>query len=271
MTVFLDLLKPSDLHIILPQVLLTLDQIRDQAMGPERRLAMLRALKEQVEAIHAALPESGSPIHAWSPGASGHPLTLEQRLTRSWCSNLQRLLLELGQPRYQGHARFAVYREWTLRQLLRGLTQAVEHTTGTRQPAPAGLWRSIYDAFLYLEGRDELQGPAVADRYRFNAGTELKRLFLLGGIAACAEESMSLKQIGARLRDWAEAAALSRGESLSGESRCLLVDVSCDEPPSWGSPAVRGAYSGWLLEVPGAVGDYLESIVPGACPHPEDV
>lgn len=271
MTVWLERLKPNDLHLILPQVLLTLDQIRDQAMGPERRLAMLRALKEQVEAIHAALPELRSPTHGWSPGASGHPLTLEQRLTHSWCSNLQRLLMELGQPRYQGHARFAVYREWTLRQLLRGLTQAVEHATGTRQPAPSGLWRSIYDAFLYLEGRDELQGHAVADRCQFNPGTELKRLFLLGAIAACAEGAASLKEIGARLRDWAETAVLSRGEPLSGEGRFLRVDVSCDEPPSWGSAAVRGAYSGWLLKVPGAVEDYLESIVPGTCGQPEDV
>ncbi|MFY9974061.1 MAG: hypothetical protein WAK53_07390 [Chromatiaceae bacterium] len=271
MTVWLERLKPSDLHIILPQVLLTLDQIRDQAMGPERRLAMLRALKDQVEAIQAALPESGSPVQGWSPPASQYPLTLEQRLARSWCSNLQRLLMEFGQPRYQGHARFAVYREWTLRQLLRGLTQAVEHTIGTRQPAPAGLWRSIYDAFLYLEGRDELQGFPVADRCQFDPGKELKRLFLLGGIAAFAEGSVTIKEIGVRLRDWAEAAALSRGESLSGESRFLRVDVSCDEPPSWGSPAVRGAYSGWVLEVPAAVGDYLESIVPGARRQPEDV
>ncbi len=265
MTVWLERLRPSDLSIMLPQVLLTLDQIRDQAMEPERRLAMLRALKDQVEAIQTALPNAPQPRPpVRGPGPkSPRPLTLEQRLTRSWCSNLQRLLLELGQPRYEGNARFAVYREWTLRQLLRGLSQAVEYAVRAEQPVAAGLWRSVYDLFLYLEGRDELQGPSAPGRYHFNPGTELKRLLLLGGVGAYGDSQLILQEIGANLRQWAEGAELRRGESLASETRVLRVDVTRDEPPQWSSEGASHAYNGWLLELPRSLTDYLESSASG--------
>jgi hypothetical protein len=145
----------------------------------------------------------------------------------------------------------------------------VEFAVGAEQPAPAGLWRSIYDVFLYLEGRDELQGPNAPGRYRFNPGTELKRLFLLGGIAAYAETAVIPKEVGTRLREWAEGAELNRGESRLSETRFLRVDVARDEPPFWGTQAVSGAYSGWILEVPRSMSDYLHSIEPKACQQSE--
>ncbi len=265
MTVWLERLRPSDLHIMLPQVLLTLDQIRDQAMEPERRLAMLRALRDQVEAIQTALPnppQPHPPVRGPAP-KSPRPLTLEQRLTRSWCGNLQRLLMELGQPRYEGNARFAVYREWTLRQLLRGLSQAVECAVRAQQPVAAGLWRCVYDLFLYLEGRDELQGPGAPSRYRFNPGIELKRLLLLGGVGAYADSHLILQEVRANLRQWAEGAELRRGESLVSETKILRVDVTRDEPPQWSNEGASHAYNGWLLDLPRTLTDYLESSAPG--------
>jgi hypothetical protein len=260
MTLWLERLRPSDLHIMLPQVLLTLDQIRDQAMDPERRLATLRALRDQVEAIQSSLaaPQLGPLARVMGPG-SVRPLTLEQRLSRSWCSNLQRLLMDLGQPRYEGNARFAVYREWTLRQLLRGQAQAIEYGVRTGQPATPGLWRSIYDLLLYLDGRDELQGPRLPGRYRFNPGTELKRLFLLGGIAADANGDLILQESEASLRVWAEGSELRRGEPQSTETRILRLDLTRDEPPRWGSREAA-AHTGWLLELPTFVTHHLDSM-----------
>jgi hypothetical protein len=270
MTVWLERLRPSDLHIMLPQVLLTLDQIRDHAMQPERRLAMLRALKDQVEAIQSSLPVTQPrPLVRRLAPASVRPLTLEQRLARSWCSNLQRLLMDLGQPRYEGNARFAVYREWTLRQLLRGQGQAIEYGARNEEPAATGLWRSIYDLFLYLDGRDELQGPSTPGRYRFNPGTELKRLFLLGGMAAYANSALILQEAGASLRVWAEGSELRRGEAQLSETRLLRLDVTRDEPPHWGGHEVVNAYTGWLLELPPSLTDYLDSIEPGMHPQTE--
>lgn len=262
MTVWLERLRPSDLHIMLPQVLLTLDQIRDQAMGPERRLAMLRALKDQVEAIQASLPtpQPRSPLQDLDSGAR-RPLTLEQRLTRSWCSNLQRLVMELGQPRYEGNARFAVYREWSLRQLLRGQRQGIEYAVRTAQPAAVGLWRSIYDLILYLDGRDELQGPSSAPcRYRFDPGMEIKRLLLLGGIGAYAHGNLILQEgVGDRLREWAEGSELRRAEAPWSERRVLSLDLAEDQAPWWSNQGVRESTGRWLLEVPGSFLDYLEA------------
>lgn len=264
MTVWLERLRPSDLHLMLPQVLLTLDQIRDQAMEPERRLAMLRALKDQVEAIQSSLPgPQPRPLASGAGPESMRPLTLEQRLGRSWCSNLQRLLMELGQPRYEGNARFAVYREWTLRQLLRGQTQAIEYGVRTEQTAAAGLWRSVYDLFLYLDGRDELQGPSSPGRYRFNPATDFKRLFVLGGIGAYANSTLILHEAAASLRAWAEAAELRRGESLLSETRVLRVDVARDQPPQWANHDAGKTYAGWLLELPPSLTDYLDSVDSG--------
>lgn len=264
MTVWLERLRPSDLQIMLPQVLLTLDQIRDQAMDPERRLAMLRALRDQVEAIQAALPfPQACPPPCGPTSGSPRPLTLEQRLARAWCSNLQRLLMELGQPRYEGNARFAVYREWTLRQLLRGLSQAVTCAVRSGQPGHCGLWRSVYDLFLYLEGRDELQETNGGGRYRFNPEAELKRLFLLGGIAASPEAGQILEALQIRLRDWVEASKLRRGESPLGELRSLRLDVAQDQPPQWGGQGIGGPYNGWLLDLPKSLSDLLDAVRPG--------
>lgn len=266
MTIWLERLRPSDLHLMLPQVLLTLDQIRDQAMDPERRLAMLRALRDQVEAIQSAIPNpQTTPPPCGQASESPRHLTLEQRLTRAWCSNLQRLLMELGQPRYEGHARFAVYREWTLRQLLRGLSQAVACSARSTQPASWGLWRSVYDLFLYLEGRDELQGSGDAGRYRFSPETELKRLFLIGGIAGYAEAQRILESVQSRLSDWAEASELRRGDSPLREVRSLRLDVARDEPPQWASQGTRQPYSGWLLDLPDSLSAYLASMDPATC------
>lgn len=265
MTIWLERLRPSDLHIMLPQVLLTLDQIRDQAMVPERRLAMLRALRDQVEAIQSSIPVSEpSPTRVRDLGpASVRPLTLEQRLARSWCSNLQRLLMDLGQPRYEGNARFAVYREWTLRQLLRGQRQAIEYGVRTGQPAAPGLWRSIYDLLLYLDGRDELQGPSLAGRSRFNPGTELKRLFLLGGIAGWTSSALILRDSEDNLRLWAEESELHRGEPQASEGRVLRLDLTRDGPPQWGGREAVTANTGWLLELPRSLTDHLESMASG--------
>lgn len=271
MTVWLERLRPSDLQIMLPQVLLTLDQIRDQAMEPERRLAMLRALRDQVEAILTALPCPP----AWStlavPGtADPRPLTLEQRLTRSWCGNLQRLLMELGQPRYQGNSRFSVYREWTLRQLLRGLGQGVEHAVRMGPPTVVGLWRSVYELLLYLDGRDELQGGDAPCRYRFNPEVELKRFFLLGGLASTQADREILAEIIDQLPCWAEGSELRRGESPLGEARLLRVDVTRDEPPQWTSKRANPGYSGWLLRPSLTLCEYLKSLEARACRHAED-
>ncbi|MGE5152457.1 MAG: hypothetical protein ACM3ST_00435 [Bdellovibrio bacteriovorus] len=263
MTLWLERLRPSDLHIMLPQVLLTLDQIRDQAMEPERRLATLRALKDQVEAIQSSLP--GPQDRRAARGAfatSVRPLSLEQRLSRSWCGNLQRLLMELGQPRYEGNARFAVYREWTLRQLLRGQGQAIEYGLSGERPAVPGLWRSVYDLFLYLDGRDELQGPSTPGRYRFNPLTDFKRLFLLGGIGGYSGRALILEEVGTSLRAWAEESELRRGESLFSDNRALRVDVARDEPPDWGGRDMGKPYTGWLLEPPATMILYLDSIEP---------
>jgi hypothetical protein len=127
----------------------------------------------------------------------------------------------------------------------------------------------VYDLFLYLDGRDELQGPSSAGRYRFSPEMELKRLFLLGGIAGYAERDGIFAVIEARLPDWAEASELRRGESLLSEDRVLRVDVAGDEPPQWGSQGASQAYSGWLLDPPGSFRDYLESLEPGVSAEAE--
>jgi hypothetical protein len=262
MTVWLERLGPSDLQVLLPQVLLTLDQMRDQVMEPERRLAMLRGLKDQVEAVQAALPVPRARPSGQHRGssASPRPPTLEQRLACCWCSNLQRLLIELGQPRYRGHSRFAVYREWTLRQLLRGLGQAVEHDLRTSQRAATGLWRLVYDLFLYLEGRDELQGPSVAGSYRFNPWTELKRLFLVGVISRSPEGAAVFTTVEDRLRQWVEGAELCRGASSGADTRILRVDVATDEPPRWSGQGTTDPYNGWAMDVPKELIEFLTSV-----------
>lgn len=272
MTVWLERLRPSDLQIMLPQVLLTLDQIRDQVMEPERRLAMLRALRDQVEAILTALPTPPAGSILGSPGvAAARPPTLEQRLTGSWCGNLQRLLMELGQPRYEGNSRFAVYREWTLRQLLRGLGQGVEHAVRVGPPAAAGLWRSVYELFLYLDGRDELQGSSAPCRYRFNPEDELKRLFLLGGLGGAQRTGLTLMEILDQLPRWAEGSELLRSESPPRETRLLRVDVTRDEPPQWTSKGANPGYGGWLLEPALALREYLNSLETGVRHQTEGV
>jgi hypothetical protein len=186
-----------------------------------------------------------------------HSLTLEQRLTRSWCNSLQRLLVDLGQPRYGRDARCAVYREWTLRQLLKGFDHAIEYAVRAEQPAPGGTWRALHELFAYLEGRDEVQGSAALGR-RFDPGAEYRRLLLLGLIGECADTARVLREIGGKLHSWGESSALRRGECVVGETQLLRVDLDRDGPPRRHCAGVEEPYRGWLLEPPRAFCDYLE-------------
>lgn len=266
MTLWLERLRPSDLHMMLPQVLLTLDQIRDQAMEPERRLAMLRALRDQVDAIltwapspRPTLEDSARRSRRRGGGErAARPPGLVQRVARSWCHNLQRLMIDLGQPRFEGISRFAVYREWTLRQLSRGLRQSIELGARHSQPCASGTWRCVYDLFLYLDGRDELEGTAIPGRARFNPGLEVKRIMLLGGLCDLVDTPRVLREIGPKLPEWAAAAELLQGNCVVGDTRLLRVDVSGDQPPRWNGAGLEAPYRGWLLQPPRAYLDYLQ-------------
>lgn len=172
-------------------------------MEPERRLAMLRALKDQVESIYSALPSPRLPRAVKEDGPEpDRTLTLEQRLTRSWCTNLQNLLTDLSQPRYRGQARFAIYREWTLRQLLKGMAEAIERAVREERPPASGTWRALHGLFVFLEGRDELNGPDIPMRYRFHPGTEYKRLLLIGALGEYSNAARILRETGPKLREW---------------------------------------------------------------------
>jgi hypothetical protein len=242
--------RPNDLQIMLPQLLLSLDRIRDQAMPPERRLARLRSIKDQVEAIQKGQLAGGLSPQSVVSDAVAHELTLEQRLGRTWCNNLQRLLVEMGQPRYQGNARFAVYREWTLRQLVRGYSRVVEGAVVAGLPAPMGVWRSLHELFLYLEGRDELDGPAIPVYQRLRPGDAYKRLLLIGSLEEFAKAERIYREIGPGLRDWAAASDLTRTQSGIGDSRALQVDLGADRPPTRFRAEQCEASNVWVLRPP---------------------
>jgi hypothetical protein len=259
MTMWLERLRPSDLHAMLPQVVLRLDQIRDQAMEPERRLAMLRALKDQVESIYCALSSARPPRVAKADGPErDRTLTLEQRLTRSWCTNLQGLLTDLSQPRYRGQARFAIYREWTLRQLLKGMAEAIERAVREERPAAPGTWRALHGLFVFLEGRDELSGPDIPMRYRFHPGTEYKRLLLIGALGEYPNAARILRETGPKLREWGAASELRRDLRANVESHLLRLDLSADLPPQRTQRWDEQPYREWVLEPAQGYRDYVE-------------
>ncbi len=243
MTIRLELPRPDDMQAMVPQVLLALEQIRDRAMEPERRLAMLRALKDQVELIQAA--RRSADREGFDPPGRR---SLEERLYRAWYGNLQHLLSDLGHPRSAGQARFAVYREWVLRQLLKDLGRAAEAAVRAERRAIPGTWQALHDLFLYLDGRDELAGAAAAGPRRFNPGNEYKRLLLVGALYDYTDAARILAQIGPRLRDWAGASVLRRDVRVVGKSALLRLDLSNDGPPYRARPGDDQPYHGWVLE-----------------------
>ena len=250
MSLWKERLRPTDLQIILPQLLLTLDRIRDQAMPPERRLAMLRSIKDQVEAVQKGQLATVLADRSRRSEAVARGLTLEQRLGRSWCNNLQRLHVEMGQPRYQGNARFAVYREWTLRQLIGGYSRVIEGAVLSELPAPGGVWRSLHELFVYLEGRDELAGPAIPVYQRLSAGAAYKRLLLVGGLGEYLRADRIYREVGPSLCDWAVASELIRLPGCDGDTRYLRVDVGADMPPCRYRSESSAAASLWALKPP---------------------
>lgn len=165
--------------------------------------------------------------------------------------------MDLGQPRCARNARYAVYREWTLRQLLRGFAQAIEYAVRTEQSPPAGTWRALHELFVYLEGRDEIDGPADCGR-RFDPGAEYKRLLLAGILGDYADMTRMLKETAPKLQQWGASSTLRRGECALGENRLFRVDVGLDSPPRRPSAGVGVPYRGWLLDPPQAFCDYLE-------------
>jgi len=250
MSLWKERLRPTDLQIILPQLLLTLDRIRDQAMPPERRLAMLRSIKDQVEAVQKGQLAAVLIDRPQRSDTVAQGLTLEQRLGRSWCNNLQRLLIETGQPRYQGNSRFAVYREWTLRQLIRGYSRVIECAVLCELPTPGGIWRSLHELFVYLEGRDELAGSAIPVYQRLHPGAAYKRLLLAGSLGEYVRADRIYREIGPSLRDWAVASELMRLSCGIGDTRYLRVDVSADAPPCRYRAEPSEAANLWVLRPP---------------------
>ncbi|WP_295392938.1 hypothetical protein [uncultured Thiodictyon sp.] len=245
MTARLERVRPADMQVMMPRVLLALEQIRDRAVEAERRLAMLRALKDQVEAIQSARPRRAVDRDGFGPPRA---LSLEESVHRSWCGNLQRLLIDLGHPRSAGQARFAIYREWVLRQLLKDLGRAADAAVRAGQAATPGTWRSLHDLFLYLDGRDEVAGPAPAGPTRFNPGNEYKRLLLLGALGEYRDLEQILPVIVPRLREWAGLSVLKRDVCVVGEAAWLRLDLTADGPARHARPGDAQPYQGWVLE-----------------------
>ncbi|WP_020505093.1 hypothetical protein [Lamprocystis purpurea] len=271
MTVSLERPHPREARAAPPPALLALYQIRDQVIAPELRLAMLRDLKDEVDAIQSVGPRSGfcagRPRDAggFTPSAGTanqtpaltRSLTPEQRVICSWCGNLQRLLVDLGQPRYAGQASFGVYREWVLRQLLKGLGNAVESAVRTGESAPPGTWKSLHDLFVYLDGRDELAGTAAYGRAGFHPEVDYKRLLLMGALAEYVSAARILEAIGPRLREWAFDSQVRPDVRVVGESALLRLTLSEDAPPRHARPGDAQPYNGWVLEPAQAYTDYL--------------
>ncbi len=256
MTVWLERLRPDDVQIMLPEVLVALERIRDQPMDPERRLSRLRALKDQVEPILAATPvrRPGEGVgDRIDPGP-----TPTQRLTRAWCENLQHLLEDLGRPRYARSARFRVYREWVLRQLLKGFEQGIECAAQAARPPSPGTWKSLHALFVYLEGRGEIEVGVPMAGQRFHPGLTYRRLLLLGTIGDYANAARMLREIGPRLGHWAATSMLRPADGYLHEGRLLWIDVGADRPPSWRPRSIDASYRGWVLDPPRAFSEYLE-------------
>ncbi len=271
MTASLEWPHPREARAAPPPALLALYQIRDQVIAPELRLAMLRDLKDEVDAIQSVGPRSGfcagRPRDAGgftpsagttnqAPALTGS-LTPEQRVICSWCGNLQRLLVDLGQPRYAGQASFGVYREWVLRQLFKGLGSAVESAVRSGESALPGTWKSLHDLFVYLDGRDELGGTAAHGRAGFNPEVEYKRLLLMGALAEYVRAVWILEAIGPRLREWASDSQVRPDVRVVGASALLRLTLSEDAPPRHARPGDAQPYNGWVLEPAQAYTDYL--------------
>ena len=212
----------------LEEVILALEQVRTRTMGPELRLAMLRALKDRVGALVCDLlptPEAG-------PGR-GQPTDAAcraDRLTNVWYGNLCHLLNELGHPRTAGQASFAVYREWVVRQLMRDLGCRVLAAARVGQAAPRGTWRTLHDLYFYLDGRDEVNGSGEPGR--FSPGREYKRLLLAGVLGAEPEAPQLLAEVEQRLNGWAAHSTLRRDARIVGESTLLRLDLRACEKTS---------------------------------------
>lgn len=232
----------------LEEVLQALEQIRTRAMGPEQRLAMLRALKERV----GALMSDPLPTPDAGPGR-GQPADAARRadrLTDAWCGNLWHLLNELGHPRTAGQASFAVYREWVVRQLIRDLGGWVLAAARAGRAAPRGIWRTLHEVYFYLDGRDEVNGSGEPGR--FSPGREYKRLLLAGVLGAEPGAQQLLAEVEPRLNGWAAHSIVRRDARIIGESTLLRLDLSGDEPPRRGRPGDPQPYRGWVLEPPAA-------------------
>lgn len=235
---------PEEGQTGLEELLLVLDQIRVRAMGPEQRLAMLRALRDRVETLATGLLPTRRP-HPGGPRPDPAEC-LCACLNEAWCGNLRHLLSELGHPRAAGQSRFVVYREWVVRQLMKDLGRLVEAGVRAGQAAPRGTWHALHDLFFYLDGRDEVSGAGECGH--FSPGTEYKRLLLLGALGEEPQAPRLLAEVEHRLGGWAAASTLRRDARIVGESALLRLDLNSDGPPRRSRPGDPQPYHGWVLE-----------------------
>ena len=256
-----------------PALVLALERLRCAKLASEPRIAMLRLFKPVVLKTCKVLPKPWR-VDSIPSGVSQRGPTLEQRLYRLVCQNLQLALMEYDcaypvctEPR-------AEPRRWLLRNLFRFCARQLRYAALWSCPLPADTWRDLHALHIYLKlRRGTWSVEAAADqRESGDSACEYKALLLFGLVAETAPSAARCAAVTVGLSGWAAQTILDDTRGLAGERGLYVVEVAGDAPPRWCGGPLRADCRGWVLLPPRAFLKHLESEPPappgGWAPRP---
>ncbi|EGV32362.1 hypothetical protein ThidrDRAFT_1211 [Thiorhodococcus drewsii AZ1] len=234
-----------------PALMMALENLRKSDLTANRRISVLSALKVPILKTCAGLPKP----YQEDEGNGDKPLhgiTLEQRLYRLMCLNLDQTLHQLDQQYGSLTARQVRKRDWMIRNLFRFASRQIRYGALWNIPVPAGTWRDLHELHHYLSTR-RARSPWDEDKTSgtgFDHELEYKRLLLFGLAAQLKESALRSEYFIDGLEGWAVQTQLTDPLRMLGRIRLFLVEVSEDRPPRQQEGALESSFHGWVLQPP---------------------
>lgn len=264
-------LRSRGLRQALPALMMELERIAREPLSAEERIAVMHCVKKPVLKAIASLPKPRGPAPvAASPGANAN--TLEQRLLLLMIYNLRKTLHEIDRTQSSRYADDDSERIWVLQHLFRFFTRQIRYGIDWDRPLPQHTWRDLHDLFVYLVVRGMVQLTAdfsvsIFDE-DFDAEIEYKRALLLGLADRMTNRKAKTVDFFKELKFWASETRLQDPSGLVGQSGLIKLEVTQDEPPLLFEGVLAQSFRGWVVRLPEAFRDYIDSVNHGVRASP---
>lgn len=249
---WLDDLKAAGVRQAAPELMLALNSLRRAELSPNRRLAVLAALKTPLLKTCAGLPKPNCADDGRPPSGSG--VTLEQRLYRLMFVNLHQSLHQLDQMITALPPPLHNKREWVIRNLYRFANRQIRYAARWSTSLPAQTWSDLHQLHLELMNagmtHSSLFGAPDSSVLWMDPDLEYKQLLLFGMAARLNPAIIQRDDFLDSIESWAAQTLLTDPQQMLDRPNLFTVEIGVDGPPRQQSSTLSRAFRGWIVQAP---------------------